>query len=74
MKMQPLRCFFLTSFPGLFFAFTIIHGNGRPAKKWGRPESIYHVSGREVDVRREGLIFKYICTKLESEFLTGQDE
>ena len=22
----------------------------------------------------EGPIFKYICTKLESEFLTGQDE
>ena len=30
--------------------------------------------GREVDVGGEGPIFKYIRTKLESEFLTGQDE
>ena len=32
------------------------------------------MSGREVDVEREGPIFKYIHTKLESEFLAGQDE
>ena len=61
-------CFYLP------FAFTMIHGNGRPVKKRGRPGSIYHMSGREVDVRREGPIFKYVRTKLESEFLTGQDE
>ena len=30
--------------------------------------------GREVDVGGEGPIFKYKRTKLESEFLTGQDE
>ena len=39
----------------------------------GRPRSIHHVSGREVDVGEEGPIFKNMCTKLESEFLTGQD-
>ena len=49
------------------FAFTIIHGSGRPG-------SIHHVSGREVDVGGEGPIFKFKRTKLESEFLTGQDE
>ena len=39
------------------------------------------MSGHEVDVGRwgggggeEGPIFKYVGTKLESEFLTGQDE
>ena len=46
----------------------------KTGKKRGRPGSIYHVSGREVDVRREGPIFKYVRTKLESEFFTGQDE
>ena len=56
------------------FAFTIIHESGRPAKTWGRPGSIHHVSGREVDVGGEEPIFKYIRTKLESEFLTAQDE
>ena len=30
--------------------------------------------GREVDVDGEGPIFKYIRTKLESKFLTGQDK
>ena len=63
------------SFPGLPrfylpFAFTIIHGSRRP----GRPGNIHDVSGREVDVGGEGPIFKYICTKLESEFFTGQEE
>ena len=42
--------------------------------KQGRPGSIHHVSRREVDVGGEGPIFKNIHTKLESEFLTGQDE
>ena len=32
------------------------------------------MSGREVDIGGEGPIFKTIRTKLESEFLTGQDE
>ena len=30
------------------------------------------MSGCKVDVRREGPIFKYIRTKLESKFLSGQ--
>ena len=71
----------LASFPGLPrfdlpFAFTIIHGIGRSTKiqTRGRPGSIHHVSGLEVDVGGEGAIFKHIRTKLESEFLTGQDE
>ena len=54
-----------------------VHINTREWKtgeKQGRPGSIHHVSGREVDVGGEGPIFKYVCTKLESEFLTGQDE
>ena len=46
----------------------------KTSEKRGRPGSIHHVSGREVDVGGEGPIFKYIRTKLESEFLTGQDE
>ena len=32
------------------------------------------MSGHKVDVGGEGLIFTYICTKLESKFLTSQDE
>ena len=32
------------------------------------------MSGRKVDVGREGPIFKYVRTKLESEFLTCQDK
>ena len=31
-------------------------------------------SSREVDIRGEGPMFKYVRNKLESEFLTGQDE
>ena len=53
-----------------------VHNNTRERKtgeKWGRPESIHHMSGCEVDVGREGPIFNYIRTKLESEFLTGLD-
>ena len=57
------------------FAFTIIHRSRRPAKKKrGRPGSIDHVSGHDVDAGGEGPIFKYIRSKLESKFLTGQDE
>ena len=41
-------------------------------KKCGRPGLIRCVSGHEVDVRGEGPIFKYVQTKLEDEFLTGQ--
>ena len=44
------------------------------SEKQGKPGSIHHMSGRKVDVGGEGLIFKYMCTKLESEFLTAQDE
>ena len=43
-------------------------------KNWESHGSIYPVSGCQVDVGGEGLIFKYVHTKLESEFLTGQDE
>ena len=69
----------LASFPGLppFLPSVCVHNNTRERKtgeKRGRPGSIHHVSGREVDVGGEGPIFKYIRTKLESEFLTGQDE
>ena len=35
----------------------------------GRSGSIHHVSGRTLDVGEEGPIFKYVHTKLESEFL-----
>ena len=46
----------------------------KTGEKRGRPGSIHHVSGREVDVGGEGLIFKYAHTELESKFLTGQNE
>ena len=55
------------------FAFTIIRGIGR-STKIKTEKGIHHVSGREVDVVGEGPIFKYIRSKLESEFLNGQDE
>ena len=45
-----------------------------PLSERGRHGSIHHVSGCEVDVGGEGPIFRYIRAKLESEFLTGQDE
>ena len=72
--------FALASFPGLprfYLSFNCVHNNTREWKtgeKRVRPGSIGHVSGREVDMGGEGPIFKYIRTKLESEFLTGQDE
>ena len=37
------------------FAFTIIHRSRNQKKK---PGSIHHVSGREVDIKGEGPIFK----------------
>ena len=43
--------------------------NGKTGEKQGRPGSIHHVSGHEEEVGGEGLIFKHIHTKLESEFL-----
>ena len=62
------RCF-------LPFAFTIIHGSGRPMKNGEDPKAfITWVDGCEVDVVGEGLVFKYVRSKLESEFLTGQDK
>ena len=59
----------LASFPGLPcfylpFVSTIIHRSGRPAKNGERPGSTHHMSGHEVDVGREGLILKYVYTKL----------
>ena len=44
------------------------------SEKQGRAGSIHHMSGREVDISWEGPIFKYVCTKDESEFLTSHDE
>ena len=52
-----------------------VHNNTRERKtgeKRGKPGSIRHMSGREVDVGGEGAIFK--STKLESEFPTHQDK
>ena len=63
--------------PPLFLPSICVHNNTREQKngeKQGRPGSIHHMSGREVDVGGEGPIFKYMRTKLESEFLTGQYE
>ena len=48
-----------------FVPFTIVHE---------KPGSVHHMSGREVDVRGDGPIFKYVRTKHESEFLTGEDK
>ena len=63
--------------PPLFLPSVGVHNNTwerKTSEKRGKPRSIHHMSGREVDIGREGLIFKYICTKLESKFLTGQDK
>ena len=74
----PVMCS-LVPRPPLFFPSVCVHNNTweqKTGEKRGRPGSIHHMSGREVDVGGEGLIFKYtcICSKLESEFLTIQDE
>ena len=60
--------------PPPFLPSVYVHNNTRERKtgeKRGRPGSIHHVSGHEVEVGGEGPIFKYI---LEREFLTGQDK
>ena len=63
--------------PPPFLSSICVHNNTRERKIdkiGGRPGSSHHVSGREVNVGGEGPIFKYIRNKLESEFLTSQDE
>ena len=62
--------------PPSFLPFICVHNNTREHKtgeKRGRPGSIHHVSGCEVDVGG-GADIQCIRTKLESEFLTGQDK
>ena len=49
----------------------------KSSAKLGGPAFIHHMSGCKVDMwggGGGGLIFKYVQTKLESEFLTSQDE
>ena len=46
----------------------------KTGKAWEHSSHEWTQGGRKVDVGGEGLIFKYMCTKLESEFLTAQDE
>ena len=63
--------------PPPFLPSVGVHDNTRKRKtseKRGRPGSIHHVSGRKVDVGGGGTDIQIIRTKLESEFLTGQDE
>ena len=63
--------------PPPFLPSVCVHNNTRErktGKKQGRLGIIHHVSGCKVDVGGEGPIFKYVRTKLESKFLTGQDE
>ena len=65
--------------PPPFLLSVCVHNNTQNRKlgeklKRGRPRSIHHVSGSKVDVGGEGPIFKNIRAKLESEFLTGQEE
>ena len=66
----------LASFPGLprfSFAFKITHGNGRSVKyreDWEHSSREWMQGGHGGG----GSIFKYLHAKLESEFLTGQDE
>ena len=69
-QFQVAKPFNFKLLPENLLAFTIIHGSRRP----GRPGSIHHMSGCEVDVGGKGPMFKYVRNKLESEFLTGQDE
>ena len=64
--------------PPPFLPSICVHYNTceqKSGEKRGTPGSIHHVGGREVHgCRGEGPIFKYVRTKLESEFLTSQDE
>ena len=63
--------------PPPFLPSVGVHNNTwewKTSEKWGRPGSIHHVSGRKVDVGGLGTDIQIIRTKLESEFLTGQDE
>ena len=63
--------------PPPFLPSVCFHNNTweqKTGEKRGRAGSIYHVSGSKVDVGGEGAIFKYVRTKLEGEFLTGQDK
>ena len=63
--------------PPLFLPSVCVHNNTREWKtgeKQGRPGNIHHMSGRKVDVGGEGPILKCAHTKLESKFLTDQDE
>ena len=65
--------FSLVPKPPPFLPSIFIHNNTRgqkTSKKRGRPGSIHHVSGREVDVGGERPIFKCIRTKPESELYT----
>lgn len=50
------------------FLFTIIHRSGRQVKN-GKAWRLHHVCGCKVDVGREGLVSKYVRTKLESRFV-----
>ena len=66
----------LPSFPDLP-AFTFHLHNTQEQKtseKQERPGRIHHVHGYKVDIWGEGSTFKYIHTKLESEFLAIQDK
>ena len=72
----PVMCS-LVSRPPPFFSSVCVHNNTwerKTGEKRGRPGSIHHMSGREVYIGGEGPIFKYIRSKLESEFLAVQDE
>ena len=63
--------------PPLCLPSVCVHNNTREWKtgeERGRPGSIHHMSGHELDVGGKGPIFKYIRTQLESKFLTDQDE
>ena len=66
----------LASFPSLPRFFVCVHNawERKIGEKQRRPGSIHHMSGCKVDTGGEGPIFKYLRAKLESEFLTGQDE
>ena len=58
--------------PPLVLPSVCVHNNTRERKageKRGRPGSIHHVNGHEVDVGGEGPIFKYIRLNLKVSFL-----